>query len=922
MSKFVLASQELARLYAVSLGMSAEMNKKYTTLEMFAYNFVRFLDKKYIGSGNRRKCLQELNETFKYIPYTGIIRINNISSDFAEAANIISNALMNNPSTKRVETPHLIAAMLRVKNGLAGYILNKYADLENYFKDTCSEIVLKDVEFIVNSIGFKLLGDDDRSGIKVLFLDSLVTKELEEMLDESSDLSFNDIVDRLDDKDEFVNISREIGNALSKNIITPDNIDDFLNGEQVELDLIGLTQINYINMLMNVVNKKNYSCSIMSNHLFGSEKATGELTGDYITKSDIQEGIKVIENTDLRMGLSSMTSNETNNEEHTDSKNMSNEELNKEYKRYSKIMTDLCPCISDREDYDNEPFVGRQEEIDKTLKILCRKNKNNPLHVGEPGVGKTAIITGLVKLVRNNNFPKKLINPKIHKLDVMGLVAGTRYRGDFEERLKRILKGLELEADLGNTPIVYIDEIHTILNAGDSSGVMSAGQMLKQSLESGKVRYIGSTTNDEYDKIFSKDKALDRRFKRIMITEPSKDECFKILKGSKEYYEEYHGINISDKALLTIIDLTDKYIKDRMLPDKAIDIIDEAGALKNVHPDKVKGGKITCKIVEEIIAKNCNIPVETINETEAARIMKLENEFKANIFGQDAACKTVDNCIKLSRAGLGDDNKPVANLLFVGPTGVGKTELAKTVANTLNIPLIRFDMSEFKEEYSISKLIGSAPGYVGYDEGGLLVKKIRENPYSVLLLDEIEKAHPSVYDLLLQVMDNAELTDNRGRKADFRNVILIMTSNAGARDMNIRRLGFNSDGSSDILGNEAMKKAVKDTFKPEFLNRLTEVVEFNYLGDSVARRIADKKIGELETKLKSKGISIKFSENAIDYIIKNGVSTDFGAREIGRIIDKEVKVDVANIMFSGEVKNKAIILVDCINNKLVVKKEA
>lgn len=921
MSKFVLASQELARLYAMSLGMSAEMNKKFTTLEMFAFNFVQFLDKKYIKSGDKRKCLQELDESFKYIPHSNIIKINNISSDFAEAANIISNALIANESTKRVETPHLIASMLKVKNSIAGYTLSKYVDLDSYFNNTCSDIVLKDVKFILNSEGFRMLEDSDMSAIKVIFMDSLVTPQLEEMLNDPSEDSLTDIIDKLDNKEEFINTSREVTEAFNKNVITPENLSEFLDGESIDqLGFLELTQISYINLLMNVVNKKNYSCSIMSNHLFGSEKATGELTGDYITKTDIENGIRVLQSTDLRMGLSSIPMNDEESEPENETKDV--KDLEREYKKYTRIMQDLCPCISEKDDYDKEPFIGRQEEIDKTLKVLCRKNKNNPLHVGEPGVGKTAIITGLVKLVRNNKFPKKLNNPRIHKLDVMSLVAGTRYRGDFEERLKRVLRGLELEAELGNTPIVYIDEIHTIMSAGAASEGMNAGQLLKQSLEAGKIRYIGSTTNDEYDKIFSKDKALDRRFKRIMIKEPSKDECFKILKGSKGYYEEYHEISISDKALLTIIELTDKYIKDKMLPDKAIDIIDEAGALKNVHPDKVKGGKVTCKIVEEIIAKNCNIPIETINETEAAKIMRLDSEFKANVFGQDEACKIVDNCIKISRAGLGEDDKPVANLLFVGPTGVGKTELAKTIANTLDIPLIRFDMSEFKEEYSISKLIGSAPGYVGYDEGGLLVRKIRENPYCVLLLDEIEKAHPSVYDLLLQVMDNAELTDNKGRKADFRNVILIMTSNAGAKDMNIRRLGFNSGGESEILGNEAMKKAVKDTFKPEFINRLTEVVEFNYLGESVARKIIDKKISELAAKLKVKGLQIEFKDAAINYILKNGVSTEFGAREIGRVIDKNVKSSLVNIMFASGANEKYKIIVDCINDELKVNKIA
>lgn len=919
MSKYVLASQELARLYAMSLGLSAELGKKYTTLEMFAHNFVEFLDKKYITSGNKRKCLQELDESFKYIPNSEVIRINNISSDFGESANIISNALTVNSGTKRVETPHLIASMLRVKNGIAGYILSKYVDLNSYFSDICSKTVLQDIEYIISHKNFKILEDDDRSTIKVMFLDSLVTPQLEELLNDPLEKSLDEIINKLDNREEFINTSKELSEAFSRNAITPDNIDEFLEEGSIEqLGFLELTQLNYINLLMSVVNKKNYSCSIMSNHLFGSEKATGDLTGDYITMTDIKNGIKVLEHTDIRMGIRKIS--ESEEDESAEEAPVNTKDLEREYKKYHKIMQDLCPCISEKADYDNEPFIGRQDEIDRTLKILCRKNKNNPLHVGEPGVGKTAIITGLVKLVRSKQFPKKLDNPVIHKLDVMGLVAGTRYRGDFEERLKRVLKGLELEADLGNTPIIYIDEIHTIMSAGAASEGMNAGQLLKQSLEAGKIRYIGSTTNDEYDKIFSRDKALDRRFKRIVIKEPSKEECFKILKGSKKYYEEYHGINISDKALLTIIDLTDKYIKDKMLPDKAIDIIDEAGALKNVHPDKVKGGRVTCKIVEEIIAKNCNIPLETINETEAIKIMKLENEFKANIFGQDSACITVDNCIKLSRSGLGDDNKPVANLLFVGPTGVGKTELAKTVANTLSIPLIRFDMSEFKEEYSISKLIGSAPGYVGYDEGGLLVRKIRENPYCVLLLDEIEKAHPSIYDLLLQVMDNAELTDNKGRKADFRNVIIIMTSNAGARDMSIRRLGFNSGGEPETLGNEAMKKAVKDTFKPEFINRLTEVVGFNYLNKDVAKRIVDKQIKELSSKLKSKGVQVEFKDEAIEYIIKNGVSNEFGAREIGRVIDKDVKVSIANIMFSGNLDKKYKIVVDCVDNRLKVNK--
>lgn len=917
MNKFVLASQELARLYATSLGVSAELNKKYTTLEVFAYNFVKFLDKRFIKVGDKRKCLMELGDSFKYIPSSHILRLNNVSCDFNEAIGIISNALNCNEKTRRVETPHFIAAMLKVRNSIGGYILHKYVDLESYFKNTCSETVIEDIQFILNGSGFKDNDIENSSIIKVVFLDSLVTKQLEELLGDSRN-SLQDVIEKLDNKQDFIDTNKMIQEAMSKNIITPDNINDFISDGSVDqLGFLELTQINYINMLMSIVNKKNFSCKIMDNHLFGSEKATGDLTGDYITMTDIKAGIEVLNSTDIKMGIGNIIPEET--AEVTED-NRSLEDKEREYKRYSKLMNELCPCINEKDDYNNTPFIGRKDEIDRTLKILCRKNKNNPLHVGEPGVGKTAIITGLIQLIKSGDFPSKLVEPRIHKLDVMGLVAGTRYRGDFEERLKRILKGLELEADLGRTPIVYIDEIHTILSAGAASEGMNAGQLLKQSLESGKVRYIGSTTNDEYDKIFSKDKALDRRFKRILIKEPSKSECFKILKGSKTFYEDYHDISINDKALLTIIDLTDKYIKDRMLPDKAIDIIDEAGALKNVHPEKVKNGKITCKIVEEIIAKNCNIPIESINETEATRIMKLDSEFKKNIFGQDNACNIVDRCIKLNRSGLGDDNKPVANLLFVGPTGVGKTELAKTVANTLNIPLIRFDMSEFKEEYSISKLIGSAPGYVGYTEGGLLVKKVRDNPYSVLLLDEIEKAHPSVYDLLLQVMDNAELTDNQGRKADFRNVILIMTSNAGAKDMNIRRLGFNSSGESEILGNEAMKKAVEDTFKPEFINRLTEVVEFNYLDKGVARKIVDKKLKELREKLKNKGINITFSEEAMDYVIDHGVNNKFGAREIGRIIDKEIKVAVATEMFSGGINSKYSIKVDCIDNHIKVSK--
>ncbi|MFR2266309.1 MAG: AAA family ATPase, partial [Clostridium sp.] len=525
----------------------------------------------------------------------------------------------------------------------------------------------------------------------------------------------------------------------------------------------------------------------------------------------------------------------------------------------------------------------------------CRRTKNNPIHVGEPGVGKTSIVLGLARLINEGKVPEKLKNSEIYSLDIGGLLAGTKYRGDFEERIKKVLEQIKHRVN----PIVYIDEIHSIVGAGAlGGGSLDASNLLKPYLMEGKIKFIGATTFDEYKKHFEKDKALTRRFQTVEVKEPSINETVEIINGIKKSYEEYHNVSYTDKAIESAVILSNKYINDKFLPDKAIDVIDEAGASISMENSEERTLIDNVKI-EEIISKMCHIPKKTVEKDEIEALMTLENKLKLNIFGQNVAIDEVVKCIKMSRAGLKDEGKPVASMLFVGPTGVGKTEICRVLSKELGIKLIRFDMSEYGEKHAASKLIGAPPGYVGYEEGGLLTDSVRKNPYSVLLLDEIEKAHPDILSVLLQVMDYATLTDNQGRKADFRNVILIMTSNAGAKEIGKNKVGF----GERVVQVEAIKDEVKRFFTPEFRNRLDKIVVFNHIDKEMARNITIKEIGLFKEQLLSKNIILEFDESVINHISNEGVSKEYGAREISRIINSEIKALLIDEVLFGRLKD-------------------
>lgn len=559
----------------------------------------------------------------------------------------------------------------------------------------------------------------------------------------------------------------------------------------------------------------------------------------------------------------------------------------------NKFTVDLIAKVQE----DNDPLVGRQDILDRSIQILCRRTKNNPIHVGESGVGKTAITLGLAKLISKGKVPEKLKGSSLYSLDIGSVIAGTKYRGDFEERIKKILDLISKK----EKPIVYIDEIHNIVGAGAlNGGALDASNLLKPYLTDGRIKFIGATTFEEYKKFFEKDKALTRRFQTIDVKEPSINEAIEILKGLKDSYEEYHKVTYTDEALKDAVVLSDKYINDKYLPDKAIDIIDEAGAYARIkHEDDSIDIVVDEKIIEEIVSKTCSIPKQTVESSEINSLKYIESELKENIFHQDKAIEEVVRCIKMSRAGLNEDDKPVASMLFVGPTGVGKTEIAKTLAKKLGIELIRFDMSEYGEKHSAAKLIGTPPGYVGYEEGGLLTDAIRKTPHCVLLLDEIEKAHEDIMGVLLQVMDYATLTDNKGRKADFKNVIIIMTSNAGAKNIGKKLIGF---GDRRIQG-EAIMEEVKKFFTPEFRNRLDKVVVFNSMNPEMAKMVAHKQLNDFKKKLESKHVEVVFDEECINYVAEKGTSEEFGAREISRVISAEIKpLFVDEILFGSLTK--------------------
>ena len=553
----------------------------------------------------------------------------------------------------------------------------------------------------------------------------------------------------------------------------------------------------------------------------------------------------------------------------------------------------LVTCMNEHYTRYN-PLVGRERELKRTMQVLCRRDKNNPLHVGESGVGKTALVWGLTRLIEEDKVPKRLRGSRIYQLDMGTLLAGSQYRGDLENRIKQIMDGIQEES--GNN-IVYIDEIHTLVGAGATGeGAMDASNMLKPYLESGTIRFIGSTTYEEYNRYFSRSKGLIRRFQQIDILEPTVEEAKTIIRQLKPRYEEFHGVKYTDEAVTFAVEASAKHVNDRFLPDKAIDLIDEAGAAMEMDDNVRIVGK---REIAEVLSKTCK--VDALSEAEDEDYRQLESlaaRMLSQIYGQDEAIRQVVESVQMSRAGLLDDNKPLASLLFVGPTGVGKTEVARVLSKELAIALIRFDMSEYTEKHAVAKLIGSPAGYVGYEDGGLLTDAIRKNPNCVLLLDEIEKAHEDIYNILLQVMDYARLTDNKGRHADFRNVVLIMTSNAGAQFASQASVGFNGN----VSRGDAMMKQVRKTFKPEFLNRLSGAVVFRDMDKQMATLILQKKLRELESKLQTRHVSMELSPEAFEYILKEGFTPEYGAREMDRVISQKLKPLLMREILFGSLK--------------------
>ena len=569
----------------------------------------------------------------------------------------------------------------------------------------------------------------------------------------------------------------------------------------------------------------------------------------------------------------------------------------------------LVTCMNDLYQQHN-PLIGREQELLRTIQVLCRKDKNNPLHVGEPGVGKTALVWGLARRIEEGCVPDRLKGSRVYQIDMGTLLAGTQYRGDFENRIKQIMDGVQQE---GNNNIVYIDEIHTLVGAGATSeSAMDASNMLKPYLESGTIRFIGSTTYEEYNRHFARSKGLIRRFQQIDITEPTTTEAKHILRQLQPHYEAFHGVKYDDEAIDFAVEASARHISDRFLPDKAIDLIDEAGAA--MECEEAHSSLITKKEIADVLSKTCKVDALSVaEEDDYQRLETLPERMLSQIYGQDEAIRQVVEAVQMSRAGLLDDNKPLASLLFVGPTGVGKTEVAKVLARELGIELIRFDMSEYTEKHTVAKLIGSPAGYVGYEDGGLLTDAIRKTPNCVLLLDEIEKAHQDIYNILLQVMDYARLTDNKGRKADFRNVVLIMTSNAGAQFAG-QGIGF----SNSVGRGDAMMKQVKRTFKPEFLNRLSGAVVFRDMDRPMATLILKKKLRELDTKLEARQVRMTLTEEAFDLLLKEGFTAEYGAREMDRVIARRLKPMLMREILFGSLRQGGTIIIGVRDGSLAI----
>lgn len=569
-----------------------------------------------------------------------------------------------------------------------------------------------------------------------------------------------------------------------------------------------------------------------------------------------------------------------------------------------------CVNLNKKAEQNNiDRLIGRTVEVDRLAQILCRRTKNNPLLVGDPGVGKTAIVEGLALKIFNNEVPQVLKSHVIFSLDMGTLIAGTRYRGDFEERLKLIIKEIEKNKNY----ILFIDEIHTLVGAGSTSGSsMDASNMLKPALQAGNIRCIGSTTYNEYRLFFEKDRALQRRFQKIDVPEPTIDEAYKIMYGIRSKYEKFHNVKFTDDAIKASVDLSSKYIGNKKLPDKSIDIIDELGSSEVLKSENQRKKILDIEDIERIVSQITKIPEKNISVNDRMYLKDLDKNLKRVIFGQDLAIDSLVSSIKLSRSGLRDSNRTIGNYMFSGQTGVGKTELAKQLAKVLGIELIRFDMSEYMERHSVSKLIGAPPGYVGFDQGGLLSEKVDKNPYAVLLIDEIEKAHPDVYNILLQIMDYGKLTDQNGKKIDFRNIILIMTTNAGAEDLQKSQIGFNKS-----INKDGDLESINKIFSPEFRNRLDSIVQFNILNKTTVKKIVEKFVIELETQLGERDVIINLTDKASNLISKLGFDEKMGARPLNRVIDEKIKKPLADELIHGKLVNGGHVLVDAKNDILV-----
>ena len=563
----------------------------------------------------------------------------------------------------------------------------------------------------------------------------------------------------------------------------------------------------------------------------------------------------------------------------------------------------LVTCVNDTY-ADHNPLIGREAELERTMQVLCRKDKNNPLHVGEPGVGKTALIYGLTALIERGAVPERLRGARVYMMDMGTMVAGTQFRGDFEKRIKMVMEGLAQE---GNA-ILCIDEIHNLIGAGrNGDASLDASNMLKPYLESGAIRFIGSTTYDEYNRYIAKQKSLVRRFQQIDIAEPSVDDAIRIVEGLRPSYEKFHGVKYAAGVVEFAVRSAAKHIRDRFLPDKAIDLIDEAGAYRETHPlTTQKRQTVDRRLVTDILARVCKIDAEALKEQSNDALRTLESDIKKEIFGQDEAVGRVVEAVQMSKAGLADDTKPMASLLFVGPTGVGKTEVARVLSERMGMKLVRFDMSEYAEKHAVAKLIGSPAGYVGYEDGGLLTAAVRKTPNCVLLFDEIEKAHPDIFNIFLQMMDYAALTDNHGERADFRNAIIIMTSNAGAQYASRASIGF----TGSVSRGDAMLTTVKKTFKPEFINRLTDIVVFHDMSRQMASLILDKKLAQLQTKLSAKNVTLHLSAEARELLLTKGFTPEYGARELDRVIDSMLKPLLMREILFGRLKKSGDAVVE------------